>query len=376
MSTPKKPQPPAHVLARQAKQTSLARPSKPLVAQPKTATPATTAPKPPHAKAAAVVQPSKSYAQVRKDIQRPNVHAAVVNQTARAQPPRVAAQTKLLTPKVNRPPQTSNKILGPPGLMQKPPRKLSPQSLVRRSRSGCGCGGGCGCGPERAAAEVERFEGQDEEVIQPKMAAPHGEVIQLGKGKVGVRGGSGGTGVRKNPPRNSTPSRLKRLTRRQQALLGFKPSTVKLKIPRNPCPAGRNPASPNWHHTLWNGNSRYAWSPAAAALLGPLVVCAWPAGCANAAAHRDHIIPYRRYINDNGALETFCDGTCHYLGVSVANATALYNNIANLRPLCAMHNGQKAILDAADPFNVNYPPDLVGRCIGGPCPGCNADHCL
>ncbi len=185
-------------------------------------------------------------------------------------------------------------------------------------------------------------------------------------------------GRRMNPPRKAS-MKQKRGTRRQleakfdpDALANVQPGKRK----RPECLFGRAPSAPNWQRTMWNGNTRPGWGPAAQAMINPgITMCAHP-GCGNPATDRDHIVPYREHISNNAPVQTFCDGTCHYLGVSMADARVWSNDMANLQPLCAHHNGLKAAQDAARPNNVANPPDLAGECPGPNCPGCGADVCL
>jgi len=226
----------------------------------------------------------------------------------------------------------------------------------------CGCGGGCG--------SKSKAHGHGQQIIEPRIpsAVQRSPIVQMAV----VIGGK-----RKNPPRAVMSSKSKGLTKRQQKMLFGSDASVTVGKRRRVCGFGRTPAAGNWNRRLWNGNTRPGWNLIAFAILIPGVnVCAWPGGCVNMATDRDHIVPYRRYIHDNAHLITACDGTCHYLGVSMVEARALANDVTNLRPLCAHHNGVKAAADLADPYNINYPPDVVGECPTGSCRTCPATLCL
>jgi len=188
-------------------------------------------------------------------------------------------------------------------------------------------------------------------------------------------------GKRINPPRTASfRSKHKRLTPRQADIMfgsGTSSQTTSKKRKLDECRDLRSPSAWNWRRTLWDGDSRPAWNAAAAAILPANCVLCAANGIVTPATDRDHIIPYRRYISDNAPNEVFCDDTCHYLGVSMVNASFWSNNLNNLQPLCSAHNGAKAAADRADPNNVAAPPTLIGPCPNpGNCPACNANHCL
>ncbi|MFN7961471.1 MAG: DUF4157 domain-containing protein [Thermoanaerobaculia bacterium] len=220
-----------------------------------------------------------------------------------------------------------------------------------RCGGGCGCGGSCGGGCGHGSAQAR--------------LAPGGWGL-MGAGEV-VQGALVIGGRRINPPRRGN-YHAKGLTERQASKhfsAGLTKPVFKKKFER--CPIGTRPRGRNWRRTMWDGSQRPGWNLAAQGILPG--ICAL---CGAAATDRDHIVPYRRYISDNANPRVFCDGSCHFVGVSMADATALSNALANLRPLCAACNGAKAALDRADPFNRDDPPTLVGACPNAPagCPAC------
>jgi hypothetical protein len=218
-----------------------------------------------------------------------------------------------------------------------------------RSKTGCGCG----CGPA--------------------LGAPMSATSPIQRATLNRRGATSiyvhGKG-RRNAPRSNSNSR-KDMTKRQIKLAFAIEHDDSRKKPRN-CQGGR-PSKALWG--VWNGDTRPAWSVAAAALLPAACVV-----CGAAATDRDHIVPYRIYISDNAAQSTICDGTCHFLGVSSAEAALWSSHLPNVRPLCAACNGLKAATDRANPQNVSAPPTPAGVCPNAPlgCQGgaCNADICL
>ncbi|HEX4955332.1 MAG TPA: DUF4157 domain-containing protein [Thermoanaerobaculia bacterium] len=238
-----------------------------------------------------------------------------------------------------------------------PGPRVSPKANAPCGCGGsCGCGGGCGCedGCGHGAGHPRHSHGS----VQPALAS---------KGAVQCSTLIGGR--RMNPPRKGN-YRAKGLTERQATKafgLGLTKVIKKKKFVR--CPPGTRPRGRNWRRTLWDGHQRPGWSPAALAILP--AVCAL---CGAPATDRDHIVPYRRHITANANAQVFCDGTCHFWGISWADATAWSNDLANLRPLCAACNGVKAAADRLDAQNVDDPPTLMGQCNLFPlgCPLCGS----
>lgn len=234
------------------------------------------------------------------------------------------------------------------------------------SKKPCPCGGGCKC-KSKVSKPNQIVNRPQSGRLTVQRSSSIGNTVQL----AAVIGGR-----RKNPSRAVTPTRMKRMTKRQQVKAFGDEAAVAVGKRRRVCGPDRAPAAPNWQNRLWNGHSRPQWTFAASLILLPGTLCAEP-GCGAPAAHLDHIVPFKRHINDNANQSTACDGTCHFLGVSRADAVAWANDLANLRPLCAHHNTAKAAADLADAFNVPYPPDCIGPCpMEGACPGCGADICL
>lgn len=176
-------------------------------------------------------------------------------------------------------------------------------------------------------------------------------------------------GTRKNPPRSGMSAKSKGMTERQMAKV-FGQSAIEGLAPQDVCRGSRRPSKHGWKGTMWDGDARPSWSPTAAALIPG--VCAL---CGGVATDRDHIVPYRVHISDNAEVQVFCDGTCHYAGVSAADAYAWSNDMANLQPLCSACNGHKAADDKLNPNNVSAPPTLIGPCPAGGCPACG-EICL
>lgn len=273
------------------------------------------------------------------------------------------------------PSQSNNRII-PPKQAQALPRKTptpppayrpQPTPRVLQTKKPCPCGGGCKC-KSKVYKPKQTINRPQSAGFTVQRSASMSSTVQLAE----VIGGK-----RKNPPRAVTPSRMKKMTSRQQVKAFGNEASVAVGKRRRVCGPDRTPAAPNWQNRLWDGHSRPPWTLAATLILIPgITVCA-EVGCGALAAHRDHIVPFKRHIQEHANQSTACDGTCHFLGVSRADASAWANNLANLRPLCAHHNTAKAAADRADGFNIPYPPDCVGPCpMEGACPACGADLCL
>lgn len=173
-------------------------------------------------------------------------------------------------------------------------------------------------------------------------------------------------GNRVNAPRKAS-MKQKRGTARQLKKY-FDVVMTKTKSKDEECRGTRAPSAWGWRRTMWDGDQRPAWDATALAILpAHCQIC----GMGTAATARDHIVPYRRYISDNAPTNVFCDGTCHYLGVSMADATTWSCDVNNLRPLCTNCNSVKATTDRNDPQNVSAPPTLIGPCPSN-CPTCGS----
>jgi len=173
-------------------------------------------------------------------------------------------------------------------------------------------------------------------------------------------------GKRVNPPRKSSEKQKKFTKRQMKKMFDHHIQTKKSKT--DECKGNRPPSKWGWKKKMWDGDSRPGWSVNATNLLpGNCQIC----GNNTAATCRDHIVPYRKYISDNASVQLFCDGTCHYLGVSMADASTWSNDLDNLRPLCTNCNSTKGVIDKKNPQNVAAPPTLVGPCPSS-CPTCKS----
>lgn len=120
---------------------------------------------------------------------------------------------------------------------------------------------------------------------------------------------------------------------------------------------------------VWDGDSRPGWqavrsdgSPGGLNVIGPGIMCATCGG--GLATQRDHDTRYRKYISDNAVLNTFCDGTCHWLGITRADAIFWSNDQANLTPLCDPCHVLKTQAEGNPPGDGG--PTPVGACPNGP----------
>ncbi len=170
-----------------------------------------------------------------------------------------------------------------------------------------------------------------------------------------------------------------RSTDKFRLALGGKEQPVKKKIV---CQAGSRPRAPNWQNSLWDSTSNYrpGWTFGLAAQQAYYNnACpgyrARAGNCVNVTAAIDHDRPWKFYITENADFATFCDGHCHFWGVRRADAVALCSNdddVANgrrnLRGLCAVCNGLKAVDDRALYQVTDFSIWVQGACPGGnPC---------
>ncbi len=61
-------------------------------------------------------------------------------------------------------------------------------------------------------------------------------------------------------------------------------------------------------------------------------------------------MPWVDYIVENTNVQVFCDGICHFDGISYSDAVRCFNDPSNLAPLCSKCNSRKEGTGGEKPF--------------------------
>lgn len=135
---------------------------------------------------------------------------------------------------------------------------------------------------------------------------------------------------------------------------------------------------PLLHRLVWNGDTRPGWQLNRSDMTnGGLTIVlggacgGLPAGCLSGGGPtnaRDHTTRYRAYISQNAAAQIFCDGQCHWYGITQEDAIYWSNDTANLTALCHLCHAHKTAQEG-NPMGGGAPTPA------GPCPAQNGGVC-